>query len=125
MSKKTKIALIIIGIFIFAVCSIFSIVIVSSKTNKEINEELLYSTTYNFGFGSRNTRIYANGDVYEYLEIENPNHKPEYKYLKTLTKNEMNNLKYRLEDKSNSEEIKNYIIKLVYGVNEFDDFGNY
>lgn len=125
MSKKTRITLIIIGIFIFVVCSICAIVIVNSKNNKETNGELLYSTTYYFGFGSRNTRIYANGDVYDDLEIENPNHKPDYKYLKTLTKNEMNNLTYRLENESNSEEIKNYIIELVYGVNEFDDFGNY
>jgi len=125
MSKKTKIILIIIVIFIFMLCLICGIVIVNSKSNKKIKEELLYSTTYYFAFGSRRIRIYANGDVFDDLEIENSNHKPDYKYLKTLTKNEMNNLTYRLENESKGEELKDYIIELVYGVKEFDDFGNY
>ena len=125
MSKKTKIILIVVGIFIFVLCLICSMVIINSKNNKETNEEILYSTTYYFGFGSRRIRIYTNGDIYDDLEIENPNHKPDYKYLKTLTKNEINDLKYKIENEPNSEAIKDYIIELVYGVKEFDNFGNY
>ena len=31
----------------------------------------------------------------------------------------------KLKNDSNSESIEDYVIQLVYGVNEFDDFGNY
>ncbi len=76
-------------------------------------------------FGSRNTRIYTNGDVYDDLEIEDPNHEPNYKYLKTLNKVELNDLKSKLNSESYSKIIQEYIIQLVYGVKEFDNFGNY
>jgi len=124
MSKR-KITITIAGIFIFVICLICCIMLLSLKRNKETNEEILYSTTYYFGFGSRRTRIYTNGDVYDDLEIENPNHKPNYKYLKTLTENEMNDLTYRLENEPDSEAIEDYIIELVYDVKEFDNYGNY
>ncbi len=76
-------------------------------------------------FGSRNTRIYINGDVYDDLEIENPNHEPNYKYLKTLNEAELNDLKSKISSESDSKIIQEYIIQLVYGVKEFDNFGNY
>ena len=87
--------------------------------------EILYSTTYYFEFGSRRIKIYENGAVYDDIEIEYPNHKPDYKYLRTLTKDDVDNLAYRLKNDANNESIKEYVIQLVYGVNEFDDFGNY
>ncbi len=76
-------------------------------------------------FGSRRTIIYTNGDVYDDLEIENPNHEPNYKYLKTLNKDELNDLKSKINSESNSEIIEDYIIQLVYGVEEFDNMGGY
>ena len=76
-------------------------------------------------FGSRGIRIYTNGDVYDDLEIENPNHEPNYNYLKTLNKDELNDLKSKINSESNNEILQEYIIQLVYGVREFDNFGNY
>ena len=76
-------------------------------------------------FGSRGIRIYTNGDVYDDLEVENPNHEPNYDYLKTLNKDELNDLKSKINSESNNEILQEYIIQLVYGVREFDNFGNY
>ena len=76
-------------------------------------------------FGSRGIRIYTNGDVYDDLEIEDPNHEPNYNYLKTLNKDELNDLKSKINSESNNEILQEYIIQLVYGVREFDNFGNY
>ena len=120
MKHSTRKILLIVGIIIFAIISIYVIMsIVNSKG------EILYSTTYSFGFGSRRIKIYENGAVYGDTEIEDPNHKPNYEYKKTLTKEDVDNLAYRLKNDANSESIKEYVIQLVYGVNEFDDFGNY
>ena len=48
-----------------------------------------------------------------------------YEYLKTLPKEDIDDLINKLKNDSNSESIEDYVIQLVYGVNEFDDFGNY
>lgn len=119
MSKKTKVGLIIIVIFI--VCVISSILLINLRKSKET----LYFATYYFGFGSRRTIIYTNGDVYEDVEIEDPNHKPDYKYLKTLTEKELKELLYILENESDEKKIKEDITELVYGVKEFDNMGRY
>ena len=86
MNKITKNSLIIIEIFIFVLCLICAIVFVNSKRNRETNKELLYSTIYYFGLGSRSIRIYANGDVYDDLEIEDPNHEPDLRKTQHCTK---------------------------------------
>lgn len=110
----------IVGIIIFIVALIYIISSINSKDG-----DILYSTTYYFAFGSKRVKIYTNGDVYEDLEIEEPNHKPNYKYLKTLSKTEKDNLIIFLESESNTDMIKNYVIELVYGVKEFDIYGGY
>ena len=120
MKRSTRRILLITGIIIFTVILIY---VIMSVVN--LKGEILYSTTYSFGFGSRRIKIYENGAVYDDTEIEDPNHKPNYKYLKTLTKEDVDNLTYRLKIDANSESIKEYVIQLVYGVNEFNDFGNY
>ena len=97
--------LLIVGLIIFAVILVCVIMLVVNSKG-----EILYSTTYSFGFGSRRIKIYENGAVYDDIEIEAPNHKPDYKYLK---------------NNDNGESIKEYVIQLVYGVKEFDNFGNY
>lgn len=79
------------------------------------SREVLYSTIHYFSMGSRGIKIYKNGDVFEDIEIEEPNHKPEYKYLKTLNIEEMKNLEDILENDGDSENIKNSVLKLVYG----------
>lgn len=112
--------LLIVGLIIFAVILVCVIMLVVNSKG-----EILYSTTYSFGFGSRRIKNYENGAVYDDIEIEAPNHKPDYKYLKTLTKDDVNNLVNILKNNDNGESIKEYVIQLVYGVKEFDNFGNY
>lgn len=125
MNKPAKKILIIIGVLILLVCLIGGIFFISQKTKSEPNEEPLYSTTYGFAFGSRRTRIYLNGEVYDDLEIENPNHIENYAYLKTLSSKELNDFKNFLTNETDSEKIDDYVIELVYGVEKFDDMGNY
>ena len=125
MNKTAKKILIIIGILILLVCLISGIFFISQKTKSEPNEEPLYSTTYGFAFGSRRTRIYSNGEVYDDLEIENPNHIENYTYLKTLSSKELNDFKNFLTNETDSEKIDDYVIELIYGVTKFDDMGNY
>lgn len=123
--KSIKIKLISIIIFIIILVIVIVSAVYMRNNNNASDENLLYSTTYYFGFGSRSTKIYANGDVYDDFEIENPNYEPSFKYLKTLSKDELNNLKSKINNESDNEIIKDYIIKLVYGVKKFDNFGGY
>lgn len=110
-------------IFIISVCIIIIIVILGvSMINKK---KEIYRTTYGFAFGSRRVKIYDNGDVYDDLEIEEPRHKENYEFLKKLSKKELNALKDKLKSTSNDDELREYVIELVYGVKKFDDMGRY
>lgn len=97
----------------------------SNKYNTTIEEKTIYNTTYYFGFGSRRVKINENGDVFDDLEIEDPNHKVDYKYVKTLSQEQLNSLKSKLQSTSNKSELDEFVIELVYGVKQFDNFGRY
>lgn len=116
----TIILVILIGILLLYVLNFIKI----SRNDIQVDEKLIYSTRYYFGFGSRGVKIYESGVVYDDLEIESPNHKPNYKYKKILTEEEIIELKDMINKLSNDKSIKEYVIKIVYGVEEFDDFGN-
>lgn len=113
--KKMQIFIIIL--IVVVVLSIF-LIIGHSKS-------ILYETTYSFAFGTRSVKIYKDGDVYDDLEIEEPNHKAEYKYLKTLNEEEKNGLADLIKTKASKEIIDEYVIKSVYGVEKFDNYGSY
>lgn len=122
--KLSKKKFFIIGCILIIVIFIIGIFyIVSNKNNSILTEDVLYSTRYSFGMGSIGVKIYRNGDVYDDLEIEDPNHKPNYKFVKTLSSEELEVIVNLLENDSNNKEINDYVIKLVYGVEEFDNFG--
>ncbi len=87
-------------------------------------KEIFYGR-FDFTFGSRGVIIYDNGRVYEDFELEEPNHKEKYKYFKTLSFKELKELKQKLKTTDKDEELKLYVIRLIYGVDEFDDLGNY
>ena len=109
------------SIIIISVCIVIIVLgVLMINKKKEI-----YSTIYYFGFGSRKVKIYDNGDVYDDVEIEDPRHKENYEFLKKLSKNELDGLKDKLKSASNNNELKEYVIQLVYGVKEFDNFGRY
>ena len=121
--KLSKKKFFIIGCILIIVIFIIGIFyIVSNRNNSIFTEDILYSTRYYFGMGSRGVKIYRNGDVYDDLEIEEPNHKSNYKFVKTLSSEEIEVILNLLENDSNNE-INDYVIKLVYGVEEFDNFG--
>ena len=90
-----------------------------------INKKVIFSATYSFALGSRRVKIYSNGSVYDDVEIEEPNHKVKFKYLKKLSKNELSSLKDKINSTSSRNELDDYVIELVYGVKKFDNFGNY
>ena len=96
---------------------------VDDNTNKNntIEERTIYNTTYYFGFGSRRVKINENGDVFDDLEIEDPNHKVDYKFVKTLSQEQLNSLKSKLQITSNKSELDEFVIELVYGVKQFDN----
>ena len=86
------------------------------------SKSILYETTYFFAFGTRSVKIYKDGNVYDDLEIEEPNHKAEYKYQKTLNEEEKNDLADLIKTKASKEIIAEYVIKSVYGVEKFDNY---
>ena len=67
-----------------------------------------------FDFGSIRIRIYDNGIVEEDKEIENPNHKSNFKEIKKLTKEEVNELKSKLEELDRTQ-LEKFVNKLIYG----------
>ena len=94
----------------------------TDKYNTTIEEKIIYNTTYYFGFGSRKVKINENGDVFEDLEIQDPNHEVNYKFVKTLNEEQLESLKSKLESTSNKNELDEFVIELVYGVKQFDNF---
>ena len=124
------IALVIIGVSGFLIYHRYEMVknkqtnIPIIKTNIE-NEKILYDTIYYFGMGSRKVKIYENGEVYDDLEIEDPNHQINYQWVKTLSEEQLNMLKTKIQNAASENEIDALVIELVYGVKEFDDMGGY
>lgn len=98
---------------------------VDDNSNTIIEEKTIYNTTYYFAFGSRRVKINENGDVFDDLEIEDPNHKVDYKFVKTLSQEQLNSLKSKLQSTSNKSELDEFVIELVYGVKQFDNFDKY
>ena len=94
----------------------------TDRYNTIIEEKTIYNTTYYFGFGSRSVKINENGDVFDDLEIEDPNHKVNYKFVKTLNEEQLESLKSKIQSTSNKNELDEFVIELVYGVKQFDNF---
>lgn len=120
MKKRIKVICLIL---IIVVLILGAIICFNKKDNNEKQE--IYNTVYYFDLGSRKVKIYDNGDVYEDLEIEDPDHKEDYQFVKTLSKEQLDNINKKLNDNSSSEIIDSYIIKEVYGVNKFGSRGQY
>ena len=93
--------------------------------NTAVEEKTLYNTIYYFESGSRRVKINENGDVFDDIEVEEPNHIVNYKFLKTLSEEQLNSLKSKLQSTSNKGELDEFVIELVYGVKQFDKFGRY
>lgn len=125
--KKTAIIITIIILLVVTVIS--GIVILNlkneSKSEESSKNEVIFTTKYYFARGSRGVKIYSNGDVYEDLEVEEPDHEENYKLVKTLEKEEIDDLKEKIKYKSSDEEISEFVIELVYGVEEFEENGEY
>ena len=85
----------------------------------------IYNTTYGFAFGSRRVKVYDNGDVYDDLEVEDPNHEEKYTFVVKLSKEDLKFIKERINDESKKDEIDKFIIKTVYGVARFGNMGEY
>lgn len=104
----------ICGIVLFIVIAVVIGVVLNNRNNKEI-----YSKRFDFDKGSCGIKIYDNGDVFQDLEVEDPNHKENYKKIRTLSKNKIKEIKNKLKNKDKNE-LDNYIKKVIYGSTELD-----
>ncbi len=115
-SKKLLIAS-IVGII--AIAAVITVLIVThnshSPSEPKETSTLFYETRYYDQFGSRGVRIYGNGEVFEDIESENPNHKPDYKYVKTLTDEQIEDLTVKKSGELTDDEYEKYVKKIVYG----------
>jgi hypothetical protein len=120
---------VIIIIFICVILLIIGLILMNNNKKNNHNtateENIIYSTTYYFGLGSRKVKIYENGDVFDDLEIEDPNHKENFKFFKKLSVDELNSLNSKLQNVSDSNELHQFVIELVYGVKEFAVDGSF
>lgn len=118
--KQIKIGIkVMIGVVIVALIAIISFILIRTNTEKEV----IFSAFYYFPFGSRSMKIYADGEVYDDLEIEDPMHEPNFKYLKTLDEPKLKELKEYIAN--DTEDIGTYVMRLVYCTDEFGDAGQY
>ncbi len=122
-STKNKTAIIVAAIV--AVLLIVAIVagVLIMRKNNHFGEESIYSNCYYFGMGSRCVEIYANGDVYDDVEIEDPRHQANFQFVKTLNASKLAALKSRLEQTKDG--LSEYVMELVYCTDEFGALGQY
>ena len=91
------------------------------KSQNTITEnEIIYQNTFYFDFGSKKIKIYDNGNVYEDMEIENPNHKENYELIKTIDKESLLSLKEKIKNNSNETELEDFVKQIVYGSTNLD-----
>ena len=129
MNKIIKICILIVII----VVTVISVYVVKSKNNKsdQANKENTVNTTnttekdeiimekkFYFSKGSITLQIHENGEVYEDVEIEEPNHKPDFKKIKELNSEEIEELKSKLEQ--SDEELQPYLMNLIYGDSNYE-----
>jgi hypothetical protein len=104
---------IIIGILALI---IIALVVVSIKIFSK--GSIIVYESYYFEMGSETIRIYSTGLVEADSEIENPNHKINFKKVKDLSKDELEELKEKIKSKQgdDDESFKRYVYKLVYDI---------
>lgn len=91
-----------------------------SQNNIKTENEIIYQNTFYFDFGSKKIRIYDNGNVYEDMEIENPNHQENYEFIKTIDEESLLNLKNKIKNNSSKTELEELVKQLVYGTTNLD-----
>ncbi len=100
MNRKKKILMLCIVLIIVSIVGCY-ILLKGSK-------EEIYYNYYGFDMGRIQIKVYENGIVEEDVEIEDPRHSENYKYLKTLSKNELDEIKNNIDN-------KNCIYRIIYG----------
>ena len=68
---------------------------------------VIYTTSGFHSMGSYRVKVYENGEVYDDIEIEDPKHVIKYKYVRTLTNEEIEELKSFTGDESKA-------LKIIY-----------
>lgn len=69
--------------------------------------DVIYNTSGYHSMGSYRVKVYENGEVYDDIEIEDPEHVVKYKYVRTLNKEEIEELKSFTETESKA-------LKIIY-----------
>lgn len=125
MKKNDKIIIIIAVIFTSAIIAAGAILLINHltkstgdnpKTESSQNaKKIIYSTSSDYSMGTIRVQVYDNGEVYEDVEMEEPDHKIEYKYLKTLSEQELADLKAKIAENGDENKLTNYALDLIYG----------
>lgn len=106
-------------IIIMSILMLLLILIVVYVNLKNPNE-IIFSKTYYYAFGSEKIRIYEDGTVETDKEVEDPNHKTNFKKIKKLTAKEIKELKSTLEQNLSADDLKTYINELIHGDRNYD-----
>ena len=103
---------------IIGILALIIIALVVVSIMKFSKGSIIVYESYYFEMGSETIRIYSTGLVEADSEIENPNHKINFKKVKDLTKEELEELKKHIDTRQgdNDEIFKKYVYKLVYDV---------
>ena len=123
--KKNKRTIILSIILVCVAALAITIGVLANNSTHSPSKELVYSVTYSFEMGVRRVQIYDNGEVYDDLEIEEPNHEVNYGYVKTLSAEQIRELNNKKANGASDKELSDYVIKTVYGVEKFDSHGGY
>lgn len=113
MKKNLK----VLGLLIILVIVFIIFVICFNSIN---SKRIIFSTTYYYNFGSEKIIIYEDGTVETDKEVEEPNHKTDFKKIKELTTEEINQLKVKLEENLSETDFKEYINELIHGDKNYD-----
>ena len=112
--KKNRIKYgIIIGVLVLIIIALLVVAIMKFSKGSIIVYE-----SYYFAMGSETIRIYSSGLVEADKEIEDPNHKIDFKKVRDLTKEELEELKEKMKTRQgdSDENFKKYIYKLIYDI---------
>lgn len=100
---------------------ILTIIMVSFICLKSFNNgKVIYNNTFYYAMGSEKVKIYENGVVETDKEIEEPNHKTNFKKIKTLTNKEIEELKEKVKENLEDEEMQKYINDLIHNNSNYN-----
>ncbi len=78
------------------------------------NNTVIFEQRFYYAFGSEGVKIYESGIVKTDIELEEPNHKEDYKVIRKLSKKEVAELKNIIKQNLPSDEFQSYINLIIH-----------